>query len=262
MIPTLLRIALTTLRRDRVVQAMTFLLPVIFFSIFAMIFGSQGGDVTSRVQVAVVDEDHSEASARLFAALLREPGLRIRTRARRPGEPADTTRTLVSRMRALELVKSGDVPVAIVIPPGFGATFGGFGDSVPQVELLSDRADPVAPQVVSGLRTARQQQYAQETWARITNYEMLARDLDLIQQEMGDWKAGEPSSWHPAINGHKGPALKVQYKNTEQAHITLAVLGVSNQHPDRYAIDLLSAIIGEGMSSRLFMELREQRSLC
>jgi predicted Zn-dependent peptidase len=89
-----------------------------------------------------------------------------------------------------------------------------------------------------------------------------AQVVDLLTREVGDWKSGEPSSWHPAINGHKGPAVKVQYKNTEQAHITLAVLGVSNQHPDRYAIDLLSAIIGEGMSSRLFMELRENRSLC
>ena len=151
MIPTLLRIAFTSLRRDRVVQAMTFLLPVIFFSIFAMIFGTQTGDVTSRVQVAVVDEDHSEGSERLFAALQQEPSLRIRTRTRRPGEPPDTSRTLVSRMHALELVKSGVVPVAIVIPPGFGATFGSFGDSIPAVELLRDRADPVAPHVVSGL---------------------------------------------------------------------------------------------------------------
>jgi predicted Zn-dependent peptidase len=86
--------------------------------------------------------------------------------------------------------------------------------------------------------------------------------VDLVQREMGDWRPGQPTSWYPAVNGNHRPALKVQYKKTEQAHITLAVLGVSNQHPDRYAIDLLSAIIGEGMSSRLFMELREKRSLC
>lgn len=151
MIPTLLRIALTSLRRDRVVQAMTFLLPVIFFSIFAFLFGSQGRDVTSRVNVAVVDEDHSEQSERLVSALRRESSLRIRTRARRPGEPPDTARSVISRMSALELVKSGVVPVGIVIPRGFGAGFAGFGDSVPSIELLSDRADPVAPQVVSGL---------------------------------------------------------------------------------------------------------------
>ena len=39
---TLMRIAWTNLKRDRVAQAMTFLLPIIFFSIFATVFGNQG----------------------------------------------------------------------------------------------------------------------------------------------------------------------------------------------------------------------------
>ena len=33
------------------------------------------------------------------------------------------------------------------------------------------------------------------------------------------------------------------------------------EHPERYAVDLMSVILGEGMSSRLFVELREQRGL-
>jgi len=82
------------------------------------------------------------------------------------------------------------------------------------------------------------------------------------QAALGDWPSGAPASWHPARDHCAGPRLKVEYKKTEQAHISLAVLGVSNQHPDRHAVDLLSVILGEGMSSRLFMELREQRSLC
>lgn len=151
MIPTLFRIALLNLRRDRVVQAMTFLLPIAFFSIFAGIFGSQGRDVTSRIHVAIVDEDMSDVSGRLVDALRRETGLRIQTRARRPGEPPDTARTVISRIRALDLVKNGDIPVAIVIPRGFGAASGGPPDSAPSIELLSDRADPVAPHVVGGL---------------------------------------------------------------------------------------------------------------
>ena len=39
---TLLRIGWTNLRRDRVAQALTFLLPIVFFSIFATVFGGQG----------------------------------------------------------------------------------------------------------------------------------------------------------------------------------------------------------------------------
>jgi len=42
----------------------------------------------------------------------------------------------------------------------------------------------------------------------------------------------------------------------------MAVRGYSSRHPDRYAIDLFSILVGEGMSSRLFQELREKRSLC
>jgi predicted Zn-dependent peptidase len=37
--------------------------------------------------------------------------------------------------------------------------------------------------------------------------------------------------------------------------------GVSRTHPDRWALDLLTAVLGDGMSSRLFLELRERRSL-
>ena len=42
----------------------------------------------------------------------------------------------------------------------------------------------------------------------------------------------------------------------------MAVHALSSRDPDRFALDLISVILGEGMSSRLFMELREQRALC
>jgi predicted Zn-dependent peptidase len=83
-----------------------------------------------------------------------------------------------------------------------------------------------------------------------------------VEALAADWQSGEPSTWFAAVDGQQAPRIKTHYKRTEQAHISLAVHGVSNQHPDRYAVDLLSAILGEGMSCRLFMELRERRSLC
>ena len=86
--------------------------------------------------------------------------------------------------------------------------------------------------------------------------------VEAVASHMADWHAGAPSGWFAAMNGQAAPRVRVQYKRTEQAHISLAVRGVSNQDPDRYAVDLLSAILGEGMSCRLFMELRERRSLC
>ena len=50
-------------------------------------------------------------------------------------------------------------------------------------------------------------------------------------------------------------------KRTEQAHICLGVRALSYLHPDRYALDLLNTVLGEGMSSRLFLNIRERLGL-
>jgi ABC-2 type transport system permease protein len=150
-IPTLLQIAFTNVRRDRVVQAMTFLLPIIFFSIFAGVFGQQGRDTTASVRVAVVDEDHSPMSARLVDALKKETGLRVRTEAPPPGAPSKAPQATIDRARALAMVRDGDLPVAIVIPAGYGAAFGSFEGGGKEILLLADKSDPVAPQIVGGL---------------------------------------------------------------------------------------------------------------
>ena len=86
--------------------------------------------------------------------------------------------------------------------------------------------------------------------------------VDEIGRALGDWERGVPSSWFPAVNGQNEPRVAVQYKRTEQAHIEMAMHALSSQDPDRFALDLISVILGEGMSSRLFVELREQRALC
>jgi ABC-2 type transport system permease protein len=143
---TLIRVGLTNLRRDRVVQALTFLLPIVFFSIFALVFGGRASG-TARIRVAVVDEDHSDFSRRIAAGLGRESALRIQGTS---GESGDAPLT---RAAAEALVKGGDLPVAIVIPAGTGASFGtrGFGGGGPPILLLADVSDPIAPQMVSGL---------------------------------------------------------------------------------------------------------------
>ena len=86
--------------------------------------------------------------------------------------------------------------------------------------------------------------------------------VDRVALALGDWPKGEPGTWFPAIDGQNEPRAAVKYKATEQAHLSLAVRGLPLHHPDRYALSLLSVILGEGMSSRLVMELRERRGLC
>lgn len=84
--------------------------------------------------------------------------------------------------------------------------------------------------------------------------------VEALRAALGDWKAGSPASWLPAP-AQNGRRCAVQYKPTEQAHITIALPGLALNHPDRHALSFLSVVLGEGMSSRLFLELREKRGL-
>ena len=151
MIRTLLRIHFTNLRRDRVAQLLAFVVPMAFFTIFALIFGGRGNDVTGRVHLVVVDESHTPTSARLVRALQAEKSLIVLTRARAGGGSRDTTRVPIDRARAEQLVREGRVPVALVLPAGLDTSLARFdGGGVP-IRLLSDPSDPIAPQVVSGM---------------------------------------------------------------------------------------------------------------
>lgn len=86
--------------------------------------------------------------------------------------------------------------------------------------------------------------------------------VDAISGALGDWAPGAPDPWIPAVNGQQASRIAIQYKKTEQTHIEIAVHGLSSQDPDRFPLDLISVVLGEGMSSRLFVELREKRALC
>ncbi len=150
MIGTLLRVSRKSLSRDRVAQAMVFVLPIVFFSIFATIFGRQGSDATSRVRVGVVDEDRSDMSAMLLEALRADEGLEVRDSSRAGGEGGGP-RVPLTRERATELVRGGTLPVAVVLPKGWGATFPNLGGGGVKADVLADVSDPVARHMVVGI---------------------------------------------------------------------------------------------------------------
>ena len=145
---TLLRIGWTNLKRDRVAQALTFLLPIVFFSIFASVFGRQGGDQTPSIRVAAVDEDGSDFSKRVVDGLRKEGSLRVRTTTTSASDAP-----VLDRASAQQIVRSGDVAVAVIIPHGLGASFAenGFAANGPKVQVLADPSDPIASNVVQGL---------------------------------------------------------------------------------------------------------------
>ena len=79
---------------------------------------------------------------------------------------------------------------------------------------------------------------------------------------VGDWRAGEPADWVRAGDAPAGPGLRLLRKETEQAHLALGLRGLDSRDEDRHALALLSIVLGEGMSSRLFLRLREELGLC
>lgn len=78
---------------------------------------------------------------------------------------------------------------------------------------------------------------------------------------LGEWRPAPTKPWYPANDGLLGPRVSLKSKKTEQANLCIAVDGLSSEHPDRYAQDVMNTILGEGMSSRLFLELREKLGL-
>jgi predicted Zn-dependent peptidase len=72
---------------------------------------------------------------------------------------------------------------------------------------------------------------------------------------------GTSTGYLPAPGPLARPVVLLHRKDTEQAHICLGTRSVSYLDDDRYALDLLNTILGEGMSSRLFLEIRERRGL-
>jgi predicted Zn-dependent peptidase len=65
----------------------------------------------------------------------------------------------------------------------------------------------------------------------------------------------------PARALQRRPAFHLHRKETEQIHLCLGIRGYRRDHRDRYALQLLSIVLGENMSSRLFQQIREKHGL-
>jgi len=150
MISAIVRTAIASLRRDRGALALSFILPVVFFSIFAVIFGGRR-DTTTKIKVLVVDEDHSRASGSMVKGLEQEGSLVVRTR---PDPSKGVEQPEYTAAGAEAAVKAGSAPVAVIIPRGFGdnpISFGPANANLPALQLLEDSSDMVAPQMITGL---------------------------------------------------------------------------------------------------------------
>jgi len=82
-----------------------------------------------------------------------------------------------------------------------------------------------------------------------------------VNKILGSWENKKPRLDYVPYIEKFNPRLKVEKRDTEQTHLCLALPGVSLSDPRRFTIDLLNVILGEGMSSRLFIEIRDKLGL-
>jgi len=87
-----------------------------------------------------------------------------------------------------------------------------------------------------------------------------AQVVETIGELLGGWQGSHTLTTVPYL-GKPEARVKVINRPVEQTHIVLATHAYHRYHPDRFALSLLNSILGEGMSSRLFVEIREERGL-
>jgi ABC-2 type transport system permease protein len=127
------------LLRDRVALVLTFVLPLLFFSVFAVAFSSMDDAGSGTVEtLLVVEAEPSSFAARLGHRLASKPGIEVVEEG-----PRD-------RESALEAVRSGRASVAVVLPSGLRPSFLDSGGESEPVELYADRSNPLAIGLVSG----------------------------------------------------------------------------------------------------------------
>jgi len=74
-------------------------------------------------------------------------------------------------------------------------------------------------------------------------------------------RTGEKPTFKKIIEKQTASSILLQHKKTDQTHMLLGVRTYAMDHKDRYVLSIIATILGGGMSSRLFMAVRERRGL-
>lgn len=85
--------------------------------------------------------------------------------------------------------------------------------------------------------------------------------VELAEKYLGKMERFDTLKYNKFEADQSKPEIFVKTKKTEQVHIAIGFRTVKLEHPDKYSLEVLAAILGGGMSSRLFHEVREKRGL-
>lgn len=85
--------------------------------------------------------------------------------------------------------------------------------------------------------------------------------LAKVRLEFGRIKHAEQPALISFTGTQTAPRIAIKEKKTDQTHLMLGVPSYPYLHKDEYALAVLATILGQGMSSRIFIEVREKRGL-
>jgi len=85
--------------------------------------------------------------------------------------------------------------------------------------------------------------------------------VDAVSRAVAGWDKRQSRLDYTPYRGEIGRRVLIEKRDTEQTQLCLAMPGLSITHPERFKLDLLNVILGEGMSSRLFTEIRDKLGL-
>lgn len=89
--------------------------------------------------------------------------------------------------------------------------------------------------------------------------------VDLVNEATTGWQPRQCLDWQPVVDYYSergiGAVARVEQRQADQAHICLGLPGISLTDSDRFALAIFNGVLGDGMSSRLFLNLREEHGL-
>ncbi|WP_436715973.1 ABC transporter permease [Roseiconus lacunae] len=186
MISTVITISVRRLLHNPVELLLTFVVPVVFFSVFALIFGSGIGiGRTPKVKVAIATTDHNDSSRSLAEALADSDGLRVlalENGDKTQGKKKHPVQQDINRVT--DAVRKGTVAIGILIGRDKSGSL--------KAELLTDASDQVAPQVVSAI-VSREIAIAEARFAQMNGESLLVR---------------KPSVEHPSADNSEGSQVE------------------------------------------------------
>ena len=168
MLFALIKAQCISLFRDRMAMLLTFALPCVMFTVFAIIFGTgSAGAERGKLKVLVLDQDETRSSERLLNSLQTMKNLEITLlentiTAGAAAKDQSTATAAVDagllsdpRQQAALAVRGGNAAAAVILPQGLEASMAEFGQSDRSaIELIYDPANPLAEQMLAGVLQA------------------------------------------------------------------------------------------------------------